>query len=80
MQGSNSYKSGQKVKASSPTKYAHKSAVKEGDIIEIENEMGLFEVMKVSSTNQIVAKNYEGYRVEIPKTEVRYNHKKTLDL
>ena len=36
MQGSNSYKSGQKVKASSPTKYAHKSAVKEGDIIEIE--------------------------------------------
>ena len=80
MDGGNSYKGGQKVRPVSPTKYAHKSAVKVGDIIEVENEMGLFEVLQISSTNQIVAQNYEGYRVEIPKTDVRYNHKNTLEL
>ena len=80
MDGGNSYKSGQKVQPASATNHAHKYAVKVGDIIEIENEMGLFEVLKVSSTNQIIAQNYEGYRMEIPRSEVRYNHKNTVEL
>lgn len=78
--GDNSYKSGNKVTPASAINHAHRKAVKEGDIIEIEREYGLFKVLKVTTTNQITAENYEGYRIEIPKIDVRYNHKNTLEL
>ena len=80
MQGDNAYKSGNKVADASATNHAHKYAVKVDDIIEIENEFGLFKVIKVSATNQITAQNYEGFRLVIPRSEVRYNHKNTVEL
>ena len=73
-------KSNYSILPDSPINHAHKKSVAVDDIIEIENEYGLFKVLSVSSTNQVTAIDYRGYRVEIPKREIRYNHKNTIDL
>ena len=48
-------KSNYRILPDSPINHAHKKSVAVDDIIEIENEYGLFKVLSVSSTNQVTA-------------------------
>lgn len=62
--------------AASGTNHSYKKTVKVGDVIEINGEYDLFEVVKITSSGMITAKEViDGYMVEIPRCDIRFNHK-----
>ena len=60
--------------------YSHLNKISVGDIIEIIGEIDLFKIIKISASYTITAQTMEGYQVEIPKSDIRYNHKNTIEL
>ena len=62
--------------AASGTNHSYKKAVKVGDVIEINGEIDLFKVTKITSSGMITAREVmDGYMVEIPRCDIQFNHK-----
>lgn len=59
--------------------YAHKKKMSVGDIIEVEGEIDLFKITKISATMKITAITEEGYKIDISRSEVRFNHKNNIN-
>jgi len=65
--------------AESGTNHSYKKTLKIGDVIEVNDEHELFKVTHISSSGRVCAHSQEGYKIEISRFEIRFNHKKTIN-
>ena len=65
--------------ADSGTNHSYRKTLKEGDVIEVNDEHELFKITRISSSGRVYAISQEGYKIEIARYEIRFNHKQTIN-